>query len=129
MNKSIPQRPLKIIENDFTNTVFDLVKNLKSGAKSTEHKMLFEELLRQMSIFRNVMGIPMFIDTIGYYLQDNAQHIIDEDEDFFLNMDVKKTYGNDIKQYADEQLVYPLVDAMRSQYKIIKDIERKHLRR
>ena len=107
------------IIKEFHNTIFKVLKICK---KIEPNNVELEWLHNKLSLARDIDPL-MIINKCSEKIWAHREHIITENEDFFLN----NKYTEYIKEDENKSFMYSLVDLLKDKYKVVSTSEKKVL--
>lgn len=120
MNKKNNDKEIDIVLSEFHSTIF---KILKICRKIEPNNMDLEWLQSKLSIARDIDPL-IIITTCSEYIWEYREHIITENEDFFL----KSKYTEFIKEDTkDKSFMYSIINLIKNKYSEISKSEKKSL--
>ncbi len=117
------RKPQEIVLN-FNKTINSLLSKLEKRSTSLAEKADLDRLRQRINLLRktHAHGGQALLEQAGPFLYKYGEKILNRDESFFINIDVRKEHGHEVGK--DDEFVFTLVENIKAMYKKSKQQEK-----
>lgn len=119
-NKKLAE--LTKINHEFNLTINELLRMLESRTTDNTELINIDRIKQRINLLRKTGDGFDLIKKAGEKIYEYKDPILAKNEKEFLNLDVRKKYGDKIKK--DEEYVYTLINSIKTHYKKSKSADK-----
>lgn len=118
-------RAKHIIVKNFNSHVTNLVKTFEDATDNELDLSNLNRLRKRIALIKSTLGDDKIIELASPIFLKLKEEILNRDESFFMNVNVRSKAKNNIDQ--SDEFVLDLVDMARKQYRLSSEAERDYI--
>lgn len=110
-------RTCEEVVREFNNTLRDLIVLMEKKSRSPIEVANLDRMKKRIALLRGTIGGHAIVAEVAPILEKYAEQIINRDEEFFNNMDVRGEYAKQGKPVnKSDEFMFELADSIRGIY-------------